>query len=478
MNNEHWRPGRLAQCDLIFPNIEMRLGIGTIKGKWVNIHLLVNPDERNHLQELRRFLPRLTFKTDDDTYSCSPEDLIHLGQRFDPSLTDIKAALRCGSEQFKVNFDILRDNYKDSSWAKQNIVIAVAGSETDGTSGVRDSADATLRREVEKFAHIIFASSPTQRDFWLGHRTLSAADIRQRYRSLKPCVHGSDAHELRTVGAPAGGRYSWIKGIPAFDTLWQACFDPANRAFIGESPPVRATPSQVITSVEITNAPWMLTPLVQLNPGLIAVIGARGSGKTALADIIAYGCGATSIGTSGQAAANAQTSFLQRAHELLTGASVTLQWEGGEQINRNLDGTDDRFAAEYPRARYLSQKFVEELCSAAGMTDELLQEIERVVFEAHPVSDRDGAVGFEELRDQRTMRFREARAREEEALSDASERIGTELEKIKLVAVLKKQVEEKAKSIERYSHDRSKLVARGTPECPIGALSGSENTRS
>ncbi len=51
-----------------------------------------------------------------------------------------------------------------------------------------------------------------------------------------------------------------------------------------------------------------------------------------------------------------------------------------------------------PRARYLSQKFVEELCSATGMTDELLREIERVIFEAHCLADRDGTVDFEELR--------------------------------------------------------------------------------
>ena len=28
------RNGRLPSCDVIFPNIEMRLGVGTVKGKW------------------------------------------------------------------------------------------------------------------------------------------------------------------------------------------------------------------------------------------------------------------------------------------------------------------------------------------------------------------------------------------------------------------------------------------------------------
>jgi energy-coupling factor transporter ATP-binding protein EcfA2 len=449
------RNGRLPACDLIFPNVEMRLAVGTVKGKWVNIHLLVSPDDPNHLPELKRFLVRLTFKAHNDTYCCNRDDLIRLGQRFDPKLTDPRAALQCGSEQFKVILDDLRTAYAESSWAKDNVLVAVAGSETDGTSGVRDGADATLRQEVEKFAHVIFASSPAQRDFWLGRRSLSADEIRSRYGSLKPCMHGSDAHEVRNVGHPDSDRYSWVKGTPAFDTLRQACIDPAGRAFVGEQPPVRATPSQVIASVEINDAPWATTPLLELNPGLIAIIGARGSGKTALADTIAHGCDATSDRLS-------PASFLQRAQELLAGASVTLRWQEGDETSRSLDGSDDWSAAEYPRARYLSQKFVEELCSATGMTDDLLRELERVIFEAHPLADRDGAVDFEELRELRTMRFREARAREEDALADTSERIGTELEKIKLVAALKKQVEEKTKLIEGYTKDRSKLVSKSS----------------
>ena len=60
---------------------------------------------------------------------------------------------------------------------------------------------------------------------------------------------------------------------------------------------------------------------------------------------------------------------------------MTLRWQQGEQSERNLDGSDEGSAAEYPRARYLSQKFVEELCSATGMTDALMREIERVIFE-------------------------------------------------------------------------------------------------
>jgi hypothetical protein len=451
------RQGRLPCCELIFPNIEMRLGIGTVKGKWVNLHLLVSPEDPDHLTELKRFLARLTFSAYGDSFSCNKGDLIRLGHWSDPSLTDPVIELQRGSEQFKVLFDQLKQIYAGSAWAQQNILIAVAGSETDGTSGVRDAADATLRQEIEKFAHVIFASSPAQRDFWLGRRNATEDELQWRYGGLKPCMHGSDAHEERTVGIPDADRYSWVKGALEFDALRQACIDPAGRAFVGVEPPFSTTLSQVIANVEVTGAPWAMTPRLAFNPGLVAIIGARGSGKTALADMIALGCDATSERLS-------PASFLIRARgdDLLRGASVLLQWQDGDKAQRSLDGSDESFSAEYPRARYLSQQFVEELCSADGMTDALMREIERVIFEAHPLSDRDGAVDFAELLEMRATRFRQAREREQDALADLSERIGIELEKRTLVTALQKQIAEKTKLIVGYTNDRSKLVAKGS----------------
>lgn len=54
--------GRLPDCNLIFPNIEMRLDIATQEGRQVNIHLLVNPTDADHVGQLTGFLGRLTFR--------------------------------------------------------------------------------------------------------------------------------------------------------------------------------------------------------------------------------------------------------------------------------------------------------------------------------------------------------------------------------------------------------------------------------
>ena len=457
----HKAAGRLPAVKLIFPNVELRLDVATAKGGFVNLHLFVSPEDPQHVEALRRLLSRLQFNVMQDCFDCTRADLIRLGKKADPTITDDHAALSYGANQVKVNFQQLREVLTGSGWAKKNILIAVAGGATDGTSGVREAADQTIRREIEGFAHVIFAGSPAQREFWLGKRDLGPDEIRAQYGGLKPCLHGSDAHKLDDVASPFGDRFSWIKGGLEFDSLRQACIDPGGRAYVGVERPASATPSQVISEVRVLNAPWMQSPVIPLNPGLVAIIGARGSGKTALADTIAAGCDSISD-EAWNAEEWANPSFLVRARPLVGEGKVKVSWAAGEPSIRALDGSDANGPFSYERVRYLSQQFVEELCSSSGLTDGLLREIERIIFEAHPDHARDGALDFAELLENRASRHRLARDREAEAVSQISERISTELEKEKLIATYEAQVAQKKKLVDAYTADRAKLVSAGS----------------
>ncbi len=362
----------------------MRLDVGTVKNRFVNIHLFVSPEGPNHLAELKRFLSRLVFKAHNDTYACTRDDLIRLGKRADPSIKDEMKALEYGSEQFKIDLNILRDELRDNAWARANILIAVAASETDGTSGLRGGADRTLRQEIEKFAHVIFASSEIQRDFWLGKKSLTVEQISKGMGRLNRACTAAMRMTIRRSGRQTATVTHRVKGTPAFDTLRQACIDPEGRAYVGNAPPTNASPSQCIAMVLIEDAPWAATTEIDLNPGLVAVIGARGSGKTALADVIARGCDAVPDKLS-------DASFLGRAGDLLGSSTVKLKWQDGDETVRRLDGEDVWLVGEYPRARYLSQQFVEDLCAAHGIADELIAEVARVIFESHPLSERGAA---------------------------------------------------------------------------------------
>ena len=455
---ERKRSGRLPDVALIFPNVEMRFGIETAKGSAINVHLLFSPEDSDHVARIKHVLSELHFQFQQESYRCDATDLIRLGKAYDKSIKDDAKALEVGSTQFKVNFDELRKIWNESAWVQQNMLVAVAGGSTDGTSGLKeDSSFTALRREIERFAHIIFASQPQQREFWLGKGAVTPEVLLANWGGPKPCVHGSDAHSHAKVGTPDLNRFCWIKGDLTFESLRQACIEPEGRAVVDSEPPRGALPSQVIVQVEVSNASWLVTKRVLLNPGLVAVIGARGSGKTALADLIAAGAYALSRHLN-------DSSFVRRASEYLVDSESTLAWESGENTSTPLADIAAGDLIDYPRIQYLSQQFVEQLCSAEGLEDELLTEIERVIFQSHPIDNRMGAGSFRELLDLRSERARSARVRFEQALLETSEAITRERARKASLGTLTKQREEKHKLIEKDKNDRKALTSKGTQE--------------
>lgn len=453
---EHKEAGRLPRVSLLFPNIEMRLLVGP-KRSPVNVHLLVSPEDSNHLAEVKRILKRLTFKALGDEFDCTREELIKLGKHCDATITDEVAALRHGIDQFKVDFKQLQKVIAQSEWAKNNILVAVSGGSNDGISSMRGGYT-TVRQGIERFADIVFSSNPADREFWLGRGKESPRNLHKKYGGCKPCLHGSDAHKLKSVGQPDGNRFCWIKGDLTFDALRHACINPEGRTYVGEQPPHSATPSQVISRVKINNAKWAGTPEIILNPGLVAIIGARGSGKTALADVIAAGCDAATTGQD--ADKDIRPSFLMRAHELLGDAETSLTWGDGDTVLRRLDGKNSNNSISSQRARYLSQQFVEELCSATDISDKLVSEIERVIFKSHSQDDHDKALDFADLRDQKITRFQQAHKREVELITRISDRIAAEMEKESRVANLSTEVKQKKKLIAGYAADKNELVVK------------------
>ncbi|MHB8611320.1 MAG: TrlF family AAA-like ATPase [Candidatus Dormibacteraceae bacterium] len=450
------REGRLQMVELLFPNIEMRYGVGTGKGAPINVHLLISPDDPDHVVQARRLLRNLTFDAFNESFRCERADLIRLGKRHDKSVPNDDAALAVGTNQFKVNPEQLRQEWKSSAWMRENVLIAVAAGSHDGTSGLQEDASlTTVRREIERSAHIIFSGQPKQVEFWLGRGTVTAADLQERWGGPKPCIHGSDAHTLEAVGEPDFERRCWLKGELRFETLRQACLEPGARVYIGREPPRGALPSHVISSVSVTKSDWLATPTVPLNAGLVAIIGARGSGKTALADVLAAGGFALGSQLSDR-------SFLLRARSLLGDGEVHLTWEYGEPTTTGLvDAVADPDERESPRVQYLSQQFVDALCSAEGMTDALLEEVERIVYQAHPSEERMGTTSFTQLLDLRTESSRTQRERHEAEVALLTNAITEERERDAGLVDLEKRRKERAAAIEKDKVDRKALIRQG-----------------
>ncbi|MGX5695448.1 TrlF family AAA-like ATPase [Agromyces soli] len=453
----HKAAGRLPNVELIFPNVELRLPTATARDHGVNVHLLISPEDPDHVDEAKRFLRTLRFESGGETYACERGDLMKLGRANGAPTMGDRAALVAGTNLFKVPLEVLKEAFKRSSWAERNILLAVAGGSGDGTSGVRDDGGslAAVRAEIERIARVIFSSSPQQREFWTGRGALSIDELTTKYDGAKVCLHGSDAHSLERVGVPDQKRYTWIKGDATFESLRQACLEPRERAVVMEEPPSGALPHRVIDRISVTNADWLTESEMVLSPRLVAIIGARGSGKTALADLVAAGAGVTAAGESDQ-------TFLHRARAHLGGTGVTLTWGDGQTTSVLLP--TEAKPDDIPGVQYLSQQFVERLCSSEGITDELLVEIERVIYETHPYEERLGTSTFRELLDIRASYGRNLRAHANQEISSLSEQIDNERSVQARLPHLKRERDNLLKLLAEDKSARSKLVVLGGKE--------------
>ncbi len=452
---------------LVFPNIELRLKTRAEKGSALNVHLLISPEPDNHLSVITSKLAALTSSFDGEDFRCTEEELRRLGRAFqrDSSLND-EAALRVGAAQFLVDYDHFA-RLKHDPWISQHVLFAVA-SGNDGLAGLKaDGAFKAHREELGRIADVIFSGVPSDRRYWLGDHP----DVEQRISGVKPCLHGSDAHAFDRILAPDKDRRTWVRGSPTFDGLRQTLIEPRRRVHIGAAPEIMRSNSNVIAKVRLRNAPWFTPTEFLLNDGLVTVIGARGSGKTALADLIA-------LAADAREQEDSKASFLQRAGDLLAKVEVELEWaDGATSPARGLSSSSD----ELPRVRYLSQQFVERLSQGervanprrddfwfdedtSAPADPLLEEIERVVFQAIPMEDRMEAESFTSLRDARLGDHLESRRADRETIRRMTETIAGENAKKKSVEGLKKTSQEATRARTAIEEELKKLPTTAPPE--------------
>ena len=266
----------------------------------------------------------------------------------------------------------------------------------DGLSGFQqDGAWAGYREEITRFSQMVFSGRPGERDFWLGRRDPNDLETIRRLGGFKPCIHGSDAHEIGRLFRPDQDRFCWVKADPTFEGLKQLLYEPEDRVYIGPTPPILHDEARVIRSVALSRSgDWFDEVEIPLNASLVSIVGQKGSGKSALAELVAYAAGSGLTDEPG--------SFLKRAGELLQDLRVELNWADGSvsQVRIGDDQLDQQ------DVRFLSQKFVERLCSDDHIGTELVSEIEAVVFSYLDPTDTLNASSFDELRALRTEGIR------------------------------------------------------------------------
>ena len=248
-----------------------------------------------------------------------------------------------------------------------------------------------------KMADLFETRNPLHVDLFLGighpdKPALGAEFIDNLGGRPKPVVSGSDAHAIAQYGVYPSNRITWLKAQPTFAGLRQVCHEPQLRCFIGTTPGkqdhIAQNPTKYMRHLLIAKATssgvaddWFDGTKIDLNPGLIAIIGNKGTGKSALADILAL-------------AGNTHCPELEflTAKRFRKGGNIskyftaTLTWADGKDVQVTLHQDPD--ADQPERVRYLPQQFIEHLCNeieAGGGNFE--RELKKVIF-SHVPEDR------------------------------------------------------------------------------------------
>lgn len=376
------------------PNIEFRL-TETVSsdGRNVHTHVLLDPNiaTREKLETLLSDL--LTHKTRGGTrLRCrelsSREDF----EQATVSIVELRAALA------KVFPD-------------ETAYVVVTAANNDGLRGVdsKSPRSMSISDELDKASDAFFGSSKNTEHFLQLDRYEDGTESRK-----KPVYSGSDAHSFgdlsRLSGDEAGYEPTWIKADLTFRGLRQTLFEPKGRVHIGERPTVLERLDQdatrfiaglrvdQISGYTGANGSWFKNVDIPFNPELTAIIGNKGSGKSAVADI---------IGLLGESRQFDHFSFLtddarnrkfrQKGYaENFTGE---LNWASGAKPSKRLDEEVDTLKPE--AVKYLPQNYFESLTNEIEVKA-FRRKIEEVVFSHVDESDRMGKSTFSELEELKT----------------------------------------------------------------------------
>lgn len=349
---------------LVLPNVEMRIQ-PIANDSPINIHFLFNPDIIESVED--RFFSRIKFIYGMTTFSASRSELIRLGKTINSELDDASAYTK-GIEQFVPSFDKIQEIFASDQELRDNTIIFVSNSTNDGVSGAINHSDyfdgfqgdsqlKAFRQAIYKFVDGIFSATPSDIAYFSGEKaSCPAPRVIKECGSLKPCVHGSDAHRNDKIFEPDQKRYCWIKADPTFNGLKQILYEPKERVRISQMIPDYKTEYYVIENVQFVDKDFQTTPIV-FNENLTCIIGGKSTGKSILLHNLA-----NSIDPSQVEAKEDKSSPVTKNIE-----NVSVTWK---------DGKKD----ETRKIVYIPQTYLNRLSDAKESTTEIDKIIEEIVW--------------------------------------------------------------------------------------------------
>lgn len=315
----------------------------------------------------------------------------------------------------KLSFDFFKviETLKSHDDLKDSFLVWIPYDEYGGIDNIDPENDSYFKMGLINKCDIIGSSNPKQINFFLWkHDKHNSQKIKAWLNERRlPSIKGSDAHKsnypfgkLMDKESNPIDKYCWIKADPTFRGLQHVTLEPEGRVFIGETPEiltrVENNKTKYIKSLKIKkkdsykngNGVWFEDIEIEFNHELIAIIGNKGSGKSAVSDILGL------MGDTKNAGKNNENfTFLNSDKFLKRGYGenfkATLEWEFGDPNEKFLHDAIEPSATE--TIKYIPQHYFEALCNHDE--DKFEEELRSVVFKHLKPEDRLGSDTFSEL---------------------------------------------------------------------------------
>ena len=413
--------GRLQNIDLILPVVELRLDKfgGVVKGGkdgyaqsgWsrINLHVIfdqIEPDliRQQFLTAISRSYKLVPGSPGEGRWDgvITRENLEVLGRFIIESVPldrrgDFGSPLKEGFNNFNISFDAVTGALQNHHLSGRYL-IAIGKTEWEDLKW--DDHTIAEKKNVINQADLVFTAAENPEAYKRGQRKLLESNVNAK---LLDC---SDAHWLKNSAEKdrIGNCFTWIKSDTTFQGLVQAIAEYEDRVFVGDIPSkvelVDRNRTKFIRSVKVAkkpgamfHEPWFDLD-IPLNPDLVAIIGNKGSGKSALADIIAL------VGNTKNYESfsflNAQR-FRNPRTRLAQNFEGTLSWYDNGEVSRDLDKDPDSSSVE--RVKYLPQRYLEDLCNELGEggSSTFDTELRKIIYSHVPEEDRLGQTSMDDL---------------------------------------------------------------------------------